>query len=76
MPLALLALAGGAQGGPDFRPPAVPLVTHDFAGELAHNANLSLTAILALGACARLCERAGKTDDAGAYRRTAEQMAV
>ncbi len=56
--------------------PANQLCTDDFADELAHNANLSLKAILALGAYARLCERAGKPDDARAYRRTAEQMAA
>jgi hypothetical protein len=55
--------------------PENQLSTDDFAGHLAHNTNLSLKAILALGAYARLCEATGHPEDAGAYRRLAEDMA-
>jgi hypothetical protein len=55
--------------------PENQLSTDDFAGHLAHNTNLSLKAILALGAYARLCEATGKTGEATAYRRLAEGMA-
>jgi hypothetical protein len=50
-------------------------VTDDFTGPLAHNANLSLKAISALGAYARLCETLGKRDEAAAYRKVAQQYA-
>ena len=55
--------------------PENQLCTDDFAGHLAHNANLSLKAILALGAYAKMCGMAGLTDQAAAYRRDAESFA-
>ena len=55
--------------------PENQLCTDDFAGHLAHNANLSAKAIVALGCFADLCERAGKPDDAKKYRAKAEEFA-
>ena len=52
------------------------LCTDDFAGHMAHNANLSLKAILAIGAFAALCEMAGKRAKARGYRKRAERMAA
>lgn len=56
--------------------PENQLCTDDFAGHLAHNANLSLKAILALGAFALLCDMAGKKAKARDYRSRAHQMAA
>lgn len=55
--------------------PENQLSTDDFAGHLAHNTNLSLKAILALGGYASLCDMAGKKADAANYRRAAKGMA-
>ena len=54
--------------------PENQLSTDDFAGHLAHNANLSLKAILALGAYGMLCEMTGKKDEAALYRTTAQEF--
>ena len=56
--------------------PENQLCTDDFAGHLAHNTNLSLKAIEALGGFAMLCKLAGKPDAAASYRKAAEEMAA
>jgi hypothetical protein len=56
--------------------PENQLCTDDFAGHLAHNTNLSLKAIIALGAFAQLAEKVGERDDAALYRKTAQEMAA
>ncbi len=55
--------------------PSNQLSTDDFAGHLAHNANLSIKAIDALGAYADLAKRLGHNDVATEYRTLAEGMA-
>lgn len=55
--------------------PENQLCTDDFAGHLAHNTNLSLKAILALGGYAKLCQMIGDTARAEEYARLAKQMA-
>lgn len=54
--------------------PERQIVTDDFTGPLAHNANLSVKAIAALGAYAKLCDMLGKKDEAADYRKTAQHF--
>ncbi|HEY1985705.1 MAG TPA: DUF4965 domain-containing protein [Terracidiphilus sp.] len=56
--------------------PSNQLSTDDFAGHLAHNANLSIKAIDALAAYAEMAKGVGKTDVAAEYRRLAKEMAA
>ncbi len=55
--------------------PENQLCTDDFAGHLAHNANLSVKAIVALAAFADLCEMNGKDVSAERFRMHAEDFA-
>ncbi len=56
--------------------PQNQLSTDDFAGPLAHSANLSLKAIEAVGAYAMLCDMTGRKSDAATYRAAAQTMAA
>ncbi len=55
--------------------PENQLSTDDFAGHLAHNANLSIKAIVALGSYGVLCEMTGHRQEAAEYRKTAQDFA-
>ena len=55
--------------------PENQLCTDDFAGRLAHNCNLSVKAICALGAYAQLLKATGDEKQAAYYRQIAEEYA-
>lgn len=56
--------------------PENQLCTDDFAGHLAHNANLSAKAIMAIAGFARLCAMTGRNDVARRYEEKAREMAA
>jgi hypothetical protein len=56
--------------------PENQLCTDDFAGHLAHNANLSIKAILAMGGYAMLCDMIQQHDEAEQYRKSARAFAM
>jgi hypothetical protein len=55
--------------------PENQLCTDDFAGHLAHNTNLSIKAIVALGGYSLLCDMLNEKEEAAAFRKSAQEMA-
>lgn len=56
--------------------PENQLCTEDFAGHLAHNANLSAKAIMAIAGYGRLAEMLNKPEEAKKYTEMAKRMAI
>lgn len=62
-----------AENGSD---PENQLCTDDFAGHLAHNANLSIKAIMGVAGFALMCQQKGDTEDYETYMNKAKEMAT